>query len=63
MFDKIKKTTKHTVIYSLGNLSNKVAGIVLLPLYTAYLTIADYGIFSIFEITLRHSKLFDVRFS
>ncbi|MHA1381563.1 MAG: lipopolysaccharide biosynthesis protein [Candidatus Helarchaeota archaeon] len=53
MFDKLKKTTKHTAIYSLGNLSNKIAGIVLLPLYTAFLTTADYGIFSIFEITLQ----------
>ncbi len=53
MLAKINQTTKHTVIYSLGNLSNKLVGFILLPLYTAYLTKADYGIFSIFEITLQ----------
>ena len=53
MLNKLKQTTKHTIIYSLGNLSNKLAGIILLPLYTAYLTTADYGIFSIFEVTLQ----------
>ncbi len=52
MLDKLKQTSKHTIIYSLGNLANKISGIILLPLYTKYLTLADYGRYSILEISL-----------
>ncbi|MCF8388157.1 MAG: polysaccharide biosynthesis C-terminal domain-containing protein [Bacteroidales bacterium] len=51
MLDKLKYTFKHTAIYSLGNLGAKVMGLLLLPLYTTYLTTAEYGILSILEIT------------
>lgn len=42
---------KHSVIYSIGNLSSKLVGFILLPLYTGYLTVKEYGILSILEIT------------
>lgn len=51
MLDKLKYTLKHTLIYSLGNISTKAIGLVLLPLYTSYLTPEEYGIFAILEIT------------
>jgi len=51
MLDHLRNTVKHTAIYSLGNLSTKIIGLILLPLYTTYLTTAEYGIFSILEIT------------
>jgi len=51
MIDKLKNTAKHTFVYSLGNLSTKVVGLVLLPLYTAKLTLLDYGKFTILETT------------
>lgn len=51
MLDRLKKTVKHTAIYSLGNISNKLVGLLLLPLYTSYLTTSEYGILSIIEIT------------
>lgn len=51
MLEHLRNTVKHTAIYSLGNLSTKVIGLILLPLYTTYLTTAEYGIFSILEIT------------
>jgi len=48
----LKKTVKHTAVYSLGNLSAKLVGLILLPLYTSYLTTAEYGILSILEATM-----------
>lgn len=51
MLNHLRNTVKHTAIYSLGNLSTKIIGLILLPLYTSYLTTAEYGIFSILEVT------------
>jgi O-antigen/teichoic acid export membrane protein len=51
MFDELKNTFQKTAIYSLGNLSSKVIGFVLLPLYTGYLSLSDYGILAILEAT------------
>ncbi len=52
MFQRLKNTLKHTIIYSLGNIATKLTGIVLLPLYTKYITVAEYGILGILEVTL-----------
>ncbi|MFC2104104.1 oligosaccharide flippase family protein [Bacteroidota bacterium] len=49
MLANLKHTLKHSLIYSLGNLSSKVIGLILLPLYTSYLSITDYGILAILE--------------
>jgi O-antigen/teichoic acid export membrane protein len=43
---------KHTAIYSLGNIATKLIGIVLLPLYTTHITVAEYGVLGILEITI-----------
>ncbi|MEE9431542.1 MAG: oligosaccharide flippase family protein [Melioribacteraceae bacterium] len=51
MLAKLKNTVKHSAIYSLGNLSAKLVGFILLPIYFHYLTIEEYGIFSILEVT------------
>ncbi len=51
MLDKIKNTIKHSTIYGLGNISTKILGFILLPIYFHYLTIEQYGILAIFEIT------------
>ncbi len=42
---------KQTAIYSLGNLSSKLIGLILLPLFTEYLTTAEYGVLAILEAT------------
>jgi len=52
MLNRIKKNIKHTAIYSLGNIATKLIGIVLLPLYTAHITVAEYGVLGILEITI-----------
>ncbi len=55
MFKNLFNTAKHTIIYSLGNLSIKMVGFILLPLYTTYLTTADYGLLAIIEAIAQFS--------
>ncbi len=59
MLNKLKYTAKHTLIYSLGNISSKLIGFILLPLYTGYLSTEEYGMFAILEVT---SQLLTVAF-
>lgn len=47
--DRVIKTT---IIYFIGNFASKLLGFILLPLYTAYLTSADYGNVDILMSTL-----------
>ncbi|MFO7863912.1 MAG: oligosaccharide flippase family protein [Salinivirgaceae bacterium] len=51
MLNKLRNTLKHSIIYSFGNLSTKIVGLILLPLYTSELTSAEYGILSLLEVT------------
>ncbi len=51
MLNKLKDTAKHTFIYSIGNLSTKMIGLLLLPLYTSKLSLLNYGRFTILETT------------
>ncbi len=52
MFEKIKLAFKNTAIYSIGNITTKIIGIILLPLYTAHISVSDYGILGILEISI-----------
>ncbi len=52
MYNKIKHSFKHSAIYSLGNITSKLIGIVLLPIYTSYFTVSQYGILGILEVTM-----------
>lgn len=52
MLENLKKTIKHTAVYSLGNIAVKLVGVVLLPLYTKHITVTEYGILGILEITI-----------
>jgi O-antigen/teichoic acid export membrane protein len=52
MFEKFTRTFKHTLIYSLGNISTTLVGVILLPLYTKYLSLTEYGILGILEVTI-----------
>jgi len=51
MLNIFKDAVKNTLIYSLGRFSTKLAGFILLPLYTSKLSLAEYGIFGMLEIT------------
>ncbi|HVR76473.1 MAG TPA: oligosaccharide flippase family protein, partial [Planctomycetota bacterium] len=43
---------KHSSIYAAGQILSRLASIILLPLYTAFLTPQDYGVMALLDITL-----------
>ncbi|MCP4971773.1 MAG: oligosaccharide flippase family protein [Arcobacter sp.] len=51
MFDIIKKAVKNSAIYGIGTLSTKLIGFILLPLYTTYISVSDYGVLAIAEVS------------
>jgi O-antigen/teichoic acid export membrane protein len=51
MLNKLKSTFKQTVIYSVGNFSSKIVGFILIPIYTNQLSVEDFGVLSILEIS------------
>lgn len=38
------RIVKHSTIYAVGNIARQLAGFLMLPIYTRYLTPADYGV-------------------
>ncbi|MGC9472208.1 MAG: lipopolysaccharide biosynthesis protein [Bacteroidales bacterium] len=53
MIDQIRSTVKNSLIYGLGNISVKLVGFVLIPLYTGHFTTAEYGVLGVVEITIQ----------
>lgn len=43
---------KHALIYAIGMLLSRAVSFVMLPVYTRYLTPADYGVMALIEMTL-----------
>jgi len=50
MFNKLRNTVKETAIYSIGNIASKLAGFVLIPLFSENISISLYGLLTLFEI-------------
>ena len=46
----MSKMIKNTTLYTIGNIVPKAAGFLLLPIYTQYLTPADYGIVNSLQV-------------
>lgn len=46
----IKRFFKHSSIYAVGNIINRIGAFVLLPVYTNYLSVTEYGVLEIFYI-------------
>lgn len=55
MLKDIKATSKHTFIYALSNVSVKLVGLLLIPIYTNpdYLSRAEYGMLAVLEATVQ----------
>lgn len=53
MFTDIKQTIRQTSVYSLGNISTKLVGFIMLPLYTAHLSTEEYGILAILQAIMQ----------
>jgi O-antigen/teichoic acid export membrane protein len=51
MLSRIKSTAKNSIIYGFGNLSSKLIGLVLLPLYTSVLPVGEFGKLAMLETT------------
>jgi len=43
MFDKFKHFIKHSIVYGVSNVAAKASGIILLPIYTKYFTVQEFG--------------------
>jgi len=52
MLGDIKKITKHTAVYGLGNVLNKLLGFILIPLYNNYIPIGKFGDLAVLETTI-----------
>ena len=51
MLENLKSLLKHSFIYSISNIAIKASGIILLPVYTAYFSVEDYGKLGLILIT------------
>lgn len=52
MLKNLKYFLKHSAIYSISNIVSKGIGIILLPIYSSFITVAEFGILGILEITI-----------
>ena len=52
MSSQLRKIGSHTMIYTAGIILGKVASFIMLPIYTHYLTPADYGILELLGMTI-----------
>ena len=51
MFKEISQVGKHSAIYGIGQILQRLVGFLLIPMYTAYFTTSDYGIQEILNNT------------
>ncbi len=51
MFGYLKSTFKDSVIYGLGGVAVKLSGLILIPLYTKYFSVSEYGLLGFLEAT------------
>ena len=52
MIDNLKSFLKHSAVYSLSNAAAKAMGVVLLPLYTKFISLSEFGVLALLEITI-----------
>lgn len=57
MWDELKKLFKHSTIYGVGGLLGKLAGFLLIPFYTHYLSTHEYGTLELLDLTLSFTGL------
>lgn len=52
MFNEVKNLLKHSSVYGSANLLQKGIGFIMIPLYTYYLSPADYGVLELMDLTI-----------
>ncbi|MHC4956754.1 MAG: lipopolysaccharide biosynthesis protein [Planctomycetota bacterium] len=53
----LKRLAKSSALYSVGGLARRLFSFILLPVYTRYLTPADYGILELLEVLITVSSM------
>ena len=56
MLNDLKLLTKHSSIYSVGNMLSRLVGVILIPLYTKFISIEMFGLYAIFEVTFQFGQ-------
>jgi len=51
MLADLKKIFSHSIIYGLGTMAPKLAGLILIPLYTKHFPLSDFGIIGLLDST------------
>ena len=49
---QMRRIGRHTLVYGMGKMAAKSVSFVMLPIYTRFLTPADYGVIQLVEMTL-----------
>ncbi|WP_075603853.1 oligosaccharide flippase family protein [Saccharicrinis aurantiacus] len=57
-FKQFKLTVIQSFFYSLGNFAGKFSGIILLPIYSFYLPIEEFGLYALFEAIFQVFQVF-----
>ncbi len=57
LYQKFHETIKHGLIYGFGSIIQRIAGVFLIPLYTACFSTSEYGVFGLLMAT---SQIFGV---
>lgn len=52
MLHNLKRLFQHSGVYLLGNIFNRIGAFLLLPLYTKYLAVAEYGVLEMLYATM-----------
>jgi O-antigen/teichoic acid export membrane protein len=52
MFNELKTLVKHSSVYGISEFLRKGIGFIMIPIYTRYLTPADYGLLELLDLTL-----------
>lgn len=52
MTQQLRKTAKHSAIYAIGTILRRLTALVMLPIYTRYLTPADYGVVELLTMAI-----------
>lgn len=51
MLENLKNILRHSFVYGISNVAQKASGIILLPLFTFYLSVEEYGIYGLLFVT------------
>jgi O-antigen/teichoic acid export membrane protein len=52
MLQYLKQTIKHSAVYSFANVLQKGVGFLMIPVYTHFLSPAEYGVLEMMDLTM-----------